>query len=197
MQTNVNYNERELLLLIAGGDEQAFAAVFHHYRNNIYRTAYRLTDSATTAEDVLQEVFLAIWMNRAALPEIGNFPAYLLTIARNQIINSFKKACRQQDAVLALSGMPALNTTDPDQRLQEQEYDKLLQQAVAMLPPRQAEVYRMIKIEGLSRFQAAQQLQVSPETVKTHMELAIKKIRAFCLAHIGLQLLWMVITRLF
>lgn len=188
------YNEKELLWLVAGGNEAAFASIFHHYKDAIYKTAYRLTDSANTAEDVLQEVFLALWMNRTTLPGIQHFPAYLMTMARNHIVHSFKKAGRQQEALNELSRQ--LYPADPDLHLQEQEYNRILELAVAQLPPRQAAVYRMIKEEGLSRLQAAQQLQLSPETVKTHMELAIKKIRAFCLANIGLPLLWMIITRL-
>ena len=103
MRSHEHSTEKELLLLIAEGDEQAFATIFHQYRDAIYKTAYRLTDSATTAEDVLQEVFLAIWMKRSSLPTIENFPAYLFTIARNNIIHSFKKAGRQQHTLRTLT----------------------------------------------------------------------------------------------
>ena len=183
---NVDMN---LMLQVSQGNESAFAELFNRHRQAIYKTAYRLTDSASTAEDVLQEVFLIIWLNRTSLPAIKNFNAYLATIARNHIIRAFKQSARLHDAVSELSNIRSLYQNNTKDVVEEREYNRILQQAIASLPPRQAQVYYLTKEKGFSREEVAAQLQIYPETVKTHLEIAVKKIRAYCIAHLALSLL--------
>jgi RNA polymerase sigma-70 factor (family 1) len=178
------YDEKDLILQVSQGNGSAFAELFNRYRDPIYKTAWRLTDSTSTAEDVLQEVFLVIWLNRATLPGISNFKAYLMTMARNHIIRAFKRSIRVQYSVRELSQLNYQPQNNSRDALQEREYNRLLQQAIASLPPRQAQVYYLTREKGFSREEVAHELQIYPETVKTHMELALKKIRAYCLAHI-------------
>lgn len=178
------YDEKALILQIAQGNEQAFAGLFNHYRPVIYHTAYRLTDSASTAEDVVQEVFLIIWLNRTTLPAIQHFRAYLMTIARNHIIRAFHRTAKLKSSISELTELRSFYHNDTADQVQANEYDRLLQQAIAQLPPRQAQVYVLTRQQGFTREQVATQLQVYPETVKTHLELAVKKIRAYCLARL-------------
>lgn len=182
--------DKEIMLQVSQGNEQAFALLFNQYREPIYRTAYRLTDSASTAEDLLQEVFLIIWLNRQSLPGIENFHAYLMTIARNHIIQAFKRLARLQSSITELSHLRNLYHNDTAHLLQENEYNRVLQQAIAQLPPRQAQVYLLTREHGFSREQVAQQLNVYPETVKSHMEIALRKIRAYCLAKLVTYIAW-------
>ena len=67
MSDGILYNEKELLTLIAGGDEWAFAKLFEYYRNRIYSIAIKLTNSTSIAEEIVQDAFLKIWLKRADL----------------------------------------------------------------------------------------------------------------------------------
>jgi hypothetical protein len=67
------YEGRELLTRIATGDEEAFRQIYDQYRKRIYSYAYNLTESKDRAGEVVQEVFVKLWLNRARLPEISNF----------------------------------------------------------------------------------------------------------------------------
>ena len=68
-----SYNEEELLAFIANGDELAFTRVFDYYRDRIYSIAFKITHSTTVAEEIVQDVFLKIWLRRDHLIEIENF----------------------------------------------------------------------------------------------------------------------------
>lgn len=184
------YVEKKVIERVAEGDETAFRALFNEHRGAIYKTAVRLTESPAAAEDVLQEVFLIIWLKREDLPAILNFRAYLQTIARNHIIRSFKRLSQQRHASATLSVIRGELHQDTEDRVQEREFDRILQSAVATLSPRQAAVYSLIREKGFSREQAAAHLDVYPETVKSHMEVAMKKIRAYCLARLTLCLIF-------
>ncbi|NLR78088.1 RNA polymerase sigma factor [Chitinophaga eiseniae] len=179
------YNERELLLSLAQGEDHAFAGVFHHYRHRIYAIAFRLLGSASQAEDVVQDIFLKMWLKRGELHEISHFKAYLFTVTRNHIFTSLKLVARQQLAASELSAT-AVNEIK-DAAIIHKEYEQILQRAIAQLSPQQELIYKLSKEEGLKRNEIADRLQLSPETIKVHLANAMRSIRAFCMARMDLN----------
>ncbi|NLU95540.1 RNA polymerase sigma factor [Chitinophaga sp. Ak27] len=184
MEVNT-YNERELLLSLAQGEDHAFASVFHHYRHRIYAIAFRLLGSASQAEDVVQDIFLKMWLKRGELHEISHFKAYLFTVTRNHIFTSLKLMARQQLAASELSAT-AVNEIK-DAAIIHKEYEQILQRAIAQLSPQQELIYKLSKEEGLKRNEIADRLQLSPETIKVHLANAMRSIRAFCVARMDLN----------
>ncbi|NLR57627.1 RNA polymerase sigma-70 factor [Chitinophaga polysaccharea] len=184
MEVNT-YNERELLLSLAQGEDHAFASVFHHYRHRIYAIAFRLLGSASQAEDVVQDIFLKMWLKRGELHEISHFKAYLFTVTRNHIFTSLKLMARQQLAASELSAT-AVNEIK-DAAIIHKEYEQILQRAIAQLSPQQELIYKLSKEEGLKRNEIADRLQLSPETIKVHLANAMRSIRAFCMARMDLN----------
>jgi len=67
------HNEKELLFLTSHGDERAFTTLFEHYADNVFGVAMAYTKSTETAEEVVQDVFLKIWLNRENLGSIIRF----------------------------------------------------------------------------------------------------------------------------
>lgn len=63
------YNEKELLLLVAAGDELAFQLIFDHYHSYINFVALRLTGNVAMAENIIQDTFVKVWINRKTLVE--------------------------------------------------------------------------------------------------------------------------------
>ena len=184
MEVNT-YNERELLLNLSQGEDHAFASVFHHYRHRIYAIAFRLLGSASQAEDVVQDIFLKMWLKRGELHEISHFKAYLFTVTRNHIFTSLKLIARQQLAASELSAAAANEIKDA--AIIHTEYEQSLQRAIAQLSPQQELIYKLSKEEGLKRNEIADRLQLSPETIKVHLANAMRSIRAFCMARMDLN----------
>lgn len=185
-------NEKELLHLISEGDETAFARLFDRFKDDLYYLTLSLTKSAAAAEDVLQEVFLKIWLNRKALPSIDNFHGYLVVMTRRVILNQLRKLERQKNRELTVQqSMPTEITDDAVDRLQAKQYDSLLQSVLELIPAQQAAVFRLVKLRGLSREETASEMGLSPETVKKHLERAMKSIRAMLLVRMEDALLLM------
>ena len=84
------YNESDLLAEVARGNENAFKVLFDRYWDKIFSVAFVLTKSVVLAEEIVQDVFLKIWLNRLKLPEIENFEGYLFIIGRNHIFNELR-----------------------------------------------------------------------------------------------------------
>jgi RNA polymerase sigma-70 factor (family 1) len=181
---NINIADQALLRLIAGGDERAFTQLFEAYRANIYTTALRMTRDTRLAEEILQDVFLKVWLKRVDLPQIQNFSGWLYTIAQNQTYNACRKMSRENKLFVSISGTNELpDELMGDELLRNEAFAGILQQAVDRLPDKQREAYILIKREGLKRHEAASRLNVSPETVKSNLDQALKSIRAFCMTH--------------
>lgn len=178
------YNERLLLQNLAAGDDQAFATVFHHYRHRIYAIALKLLGTPSGAEDIVQDVFLKLWLKKKELNAIEHFKAYLFTVTRNHIFNALKKLAKEQamESDLA-SHIPEFS----DHITVYKQYEEILQTAISQLPPQQELIYKLSKEEGLKRQEIAEKLQLSPETIKVHLAHAMRSIRAFCLTHMDLN----------
>ena len=190
------YSEQELLLLIAKGDEAAFAILFNNYRNKIYSIAYELTESAVIAEEIVQDTFLKIWLRRESFGEVTYFKAYLFTIARNYVITALKNIARRQNLEkMAVQDLPVFYS-DTENQLVQKQYEEILKRAVNSLPAKQKQVYILVKEKGYKRNEVADELGLSAETVKTHLAQAMRTIRAYCLAHVDTLLLLLLTLRL-
>jgi RNA polymerase sigma-70 factor (ECF subfamily) len=181
-------NEKDLLRRIAAGDQAAFTVLFDAYKDRIYTIALRLTDSTTVAEEIVQDVFLQIWLKRDTLTAVDHFKAYLFTATRNQVFNVLKRLARHRAVAGELALDTATERSDTDTLLLDKEYQAILREAVEQLPPQQQQVYRLMKEQGLKRDQVAEQLSISPQTVKVHLAQAMRSIRAFCIARLDLYI---------
>lgn len=176
------HHEKRVLQLVAQGSEYAFTQLFDHYRNAIFGVAIKFLKSPLLAEEVVQDVFLKIWLKRQELGDVQNIEAYIITMARNLILDRLKKQAYEVAAKEELSRQP-MHINDADHRLRQQQYEKLLEQAVNQLPPQQKQVYQLAKREQLSYQDIAEQMQLSRLTVKTHMAKALQFIRHYLHRH--------------
>lgn len=184
LPNDIIYDEKELLDLVAKGDEYAFSKLFEHYRNRIYSIAFKLTQSTSVAEEIVQDVFLKIWIKRVDLIEIQNFSAYLFIVARNDVYRVLKKTAKSYKMVLLTDNDQLFSHNNSENYIMDKEYDSLLQKAVNQLPKQQKQVYTLMKEQGLKREEAADYLDLQPETVKFHLAQAMKNIRSFCAIHL-------------
>jgi RNA polymerase sigma-70 factor (family 1) len=185
LSSDQSYNEQELIQLIAESDEIAFAKLFDHYRNKIYSVALKLTHSTTVAEEIVEDVFLKIWLRRSSLNEIENFSAYLYVIARNETYKILKQIAKNYKVVLLTENNTSIVHNNTEEYLSDKELTFLLQKAIDRLPSQQKQVYKLMKEGDLKRGEVAQLLQIQPETVKFHLAQAMKNIRTFCLLHLN------------
>jgi RNA polymerase sigma-70 factor (family 1) len=170
-------NEQELFARMAEGDEAAFSTIFFHYTAQIRPFIASLTRSETAAEEIVQEVFLSLWVNRARLAEVENYRAYVLTASNNRVYSWLRKRARE----LRLHGELAADLPDPGEgpeaAVDLKESMAIIEEAVERLPPQKKLIWRLSRGEGLSHEEIAQRLGLSKNTVKNHMVVAIRQIR--------------------
>ncbi|MGN6295335.1 MAG: RNA polymerase sigma factor [Ginsengibacter sp.] len=187
--TDKKYNENEVLLLVSQGDEVAFRELFEHYQNKLYSVALRITRSSTLSEEIVEDVFLKIWLKRNDLLEIQNFSAYLFVITRNRVYKTLKQIAKSYETVVLTEDNKIAANENIEDYLINKEYSTVLHEAVTRLPQKQKEVYSLIKEHGLKRDEAAYVLNLKPETIKSHLAEAMKNIRSYCTLYLDMMLL--------
>jgi RNA polymerase sigma-70 factor (family 1) len=178
-------SEREILALLIQGSEYAFTQLFDAHRPRIYVIAYRILKSEELAEEIVQEVFIKVWTRRESLGEILHFSAYINAVARNLIYDMLVRIARERTSSIEL----AVNVASQDsteRQFNEAEYEALLAEAVNDLTPRQKEMFRMARIEGLSHKAIAERLGVSHLTVKSTMKSAMSVLRQKLGGYLGM-----------
>ncbi|TAM96610.1 MAG: RNA polymerase sigma-70 factor [Chitinophagaceae bacterium] len=169
--------EKELLQRISEGDESAFREIYDLYKERFYAASLKMTRSPDIAEEIVQEVFVSLWIRRTALSNIENPTCYLFTIVYNSISAHFKKLALEKTMKQKVSEQMPEGECLTEDKLIEKENMQLLQHIMGGLPPQQQLIYHLSKEEGLSREEIASRLQISPNTVKNHLLKACKYIR--------------------
>lgn len=174
MKVIESYDERELLNRISQGDESAFVVFFDLYKNRFFALAFKMTRSREVAEELVQEIFLGIWQKKELLPEIENPSTYFFTSLYRKVFTYYRKQARERKLLerATFDTTEFENTTDLTVLSRDQE--RMINEAIAHLPPQQRLVFRLSKQEGLSRQEVADRLKISPNTVKNHLAYAIK-----------------------
>ena len=171
------YNEPELLKQVANGSEPAFERIVRAYQNRLFSYIYKVTASREVTRDLVQDIFLNLWLRKEKLPEIANLNAYLHRIAHNEVYQSLQKIAKEE---LVLNTLRAENdyVEDAYKSLLSKEIREQIQAIVDKLSPRQKEVFLLSREEGLKYEEIAKRLNIGFETVKFHLAEALKFLRA-------------------
>ncbi|WP_300600912.1 RNA polymerase sigma-70 factor [Niabella sp.] len=175
--------ENELLLRISHGDQDAFKAVYDRFHEQVYTFSLWYLKSETEAEEVVQEVFLKLWQLGAGCANIEHLAAFLRTLTRNRSLDILRSRARKHRADTALAANRQVTHNDTEEQVLLNDAKKILEEAINLLPEQQKRVYRLCGQQGLKNDEVAKQLNLSPLTVRTHMKLALRSLRAHLVKH--------------
>lgn len=178
MATKLLFNEAELLQKVAEGNEQAFRIIYDQYKKRIYHYAMGILHSEIYAEEVMQEVFLKIWLMGEAAQNISNLNAYLKTLTRNRSLDTLRKVIVDQKFGQQITRNYSESHNETEESILLNDTRILLNNAISRLPPQQKEVYLLCQNDGLKYEEVAARLNISVNTVKTHMKRALASVRS-------------------
>lgn len=177
MHTLSLYDEKTLLVLVAGGDQKAFTRLVDLFWNDVYSHALAYAKSHSRAQEITQDVFLTLWNKRDRLPEVNNFKNYLFILGRNQIISSLRKKLEEPRGYDPLENPETVLT--PDQQFQYKEFYSTIHEAIEKLPTVRKTVFKMSRLHGLSYEEIAVKMSISKNTVKEHIVLSLNFLRTY------------------
>lgn len=188
-------DEQYLLEQISRDDELSFRKVFEAYRKPLYAYIIYLIKSEALADEIIQDVFLRVWLHRSTLPEVRNFRSWIFTIAKNRIIDVIK--IRAKETLLREMAPDPGQSCEVEDRVKEKEYDSLLHEAISQLSPKQQLIYQLSRENGLKLNEIAIKLNISSNTVKSHLMHALRTIRKHVRPHLHTILAWLLLQKFF
>lgn len=175
--------DERLLRGLVAGDDACLAAVHRRWSGMVYTLAWRTLGDAAEAEDVTQQVFLAVWRGCAGYrPERGTVAAWIVGITRRRIADALSARTRRSRLVAAAGA--ALPAEEPAAGRPETVLDRVLVgQALARLPAPQRCVLRLAYFEDLTQPQIAERTGWPLGTVKSHTRRGLNRLRGSLGSH--------------
>jgi RNA polymerase sigma-70 factor (ECF subfamily) len=168
--------ERELLARIREGDEHAFDTIFREHYGPLVRSAEAMLRRRDVAEEIVQDVLLALWQRRDSLVVADSLRAYLFRATRNRALNHLRHVAIERKAEPELSVIEAPDAVAPSAMIDD-EMDAALRSAIGALPPRCREVFELSRVSGLRYAEIAVALGISVKTVEAQMGKALRVLR--------------------
>jgi RNA polymerase sigma-70 factor (ECF subfamily) len=153
----------------------ALQSLLERYWDRLVAFAQRMMGDRGDPEDQVQEALARLWARRHALREDGSLKALLYTMVRNVCLDELRKRTRR-DKMDGRADSP-MPVRTPWEDVHGAELQRAAAAAVAKLPARRREVFRLVREEGLSYQEVARALELSPQTVANHMSLALADLR--------------------
>jgi len=164
---------------IRAGDEHAYEELFHRYYRELCRYAARISPSGA-AEEIVQEVFLKVWLRRERLREVNTLRSYLYAAVRNHALNQIKRSGYEdrwrRGKVVEQSDAPAL-ASSADEDVRAAELTVAIERALGTLPPRCRQAFLLQRREHMSVAEIAEAMAIAPKTVEVQIGNALKLLR--------------------
>lgn len=169
-----NAPDKDLLKSVKNGSEAAFDSLYSHYAIRLKRflSSMKLDNYA---EDVIQETLTAVWRNKGRIDIDKPFDSYIFTIAKHFALKYLKKQIKVEQSILVTPEIA--DPKQADQELLTNELQAAVDKALAKLPERPRDVFKLRRNDGLTTEQIAKLLGISPSTVENHMNRALNAIR--------------------
>ena len=151
--------------------------LYDRYWKKIYATSLHYLKSPEWAQDLVQDIFVKVWVKRSMLPDISDFESFLFIMARNELVSAIRKK-------VAAAPLPEKQEITapaelPDNALNRKQTEQLIADAIAALPPQQKLVFTLTRQAGLTHEAIARQLGLNTRTVNNHATRALLHIRQY------------------
>ncbi len=181
METPARYNDKDLFLLISEGDEAAFKELFHRYVPLFQPVVNDIVQSELVAKDVIQEVFIRIWLNRNKLPDIHMPRSWLFRILYYQTYSWIRSNTVRDNVKKGLSVLlkDEQVVNQGTQMLTVMDTRRLIKEAIQQLTPQSRRIYLLSREHNLKVSEIAEQLGLSVQTVKNTLGRSLANIREY------------------
>lgn len=185
---NCDPQEQDLLRQLIRGDIAGYEVLFHKYYPTFFAFIKGMTKETAVAEDIAQNIFMKVWLNREKLDAAKSIRNYLFVLAKHEIYNYFrtksrtfttlKEAIAQTESKGGGGGnLPSRN--EIEEKLDLTETAEQVEIIVGKMPPQRQQIFRMSRFEHMPSREIAEQLNLSVRTVDKHLELALKELRKY------------------
>ncbi len=166
---------------IKKGNSDALKTIFDLFAQRLFYHALKLVGSKESAEEIVQDVIISIWENRKDLNIQTSLEPYLYSSVKNRSISYLRKQLSKPETSDLSQAENSLNNSTIETPIEYDELVKEVQRAIDALPDRCRLIFNLSRNSEMTYKQIATELNISPESVKTQIGIALKKLKT----HIG------------
>jgi RNA polymerase sigma-70 factor (ECF subfamily) len=171
------HTEKELIKKLSEGDSFAFEVLFYKYRNMVKGFAARLVPTQVDPEEIVQEVFVKLWLKKETVNPEKDFQSYLFSIAKHLVLDHLKSAVNRKLYFVGEHFQQDLLVEEGSDTPLTEDVEEKLQNLIDEIPERRREIFRLSRFEGLSYKQIAERLHISENTVDSQIRNALAFLR--------------------
>lgn len=163
---------------LAEGGEETFSTLVHIIYKKLFPFTVSLIKSEAEADDILQEVFLKIWLHRESLSTMESPMGWIFRVIATTASNHLRSKLQHERRIQKVKLQPIISE-DIEGRIDAKLMQSMIAEAVNQLPVKRKQVFLLSKKEGLSRKDVAEQLHISENTVRNQLAESIKFIHSY------------------
>jgi RNA polymerase sigma-70 factor (ECF subfamily) len=167
----------QLVILLKKGDQVAFTEIYLRYAEKLAGFAASKLYSLDDARDLLHDLFVNFWEDRDNVNISSTLQSYLFTILRRRIIDKIRRNVTREEYAIMLQSLTTTPYSTTEQLVTEKDLKQQIQKALNELPPRVKEIYQLSREENLNTREIAEKLNLSEQTVKNQLTVALKHLR--------------------
>ena len=156
-------------ILIAGikkNDYTSYNQLFVRYYSRLCTFVFRIVQNETASEDVVQELFIRLWIQREKLDIKDSISGYLYRASKNAALNFLRS---EHNRLKNLQNIPASEWITDESYIEQVELTAVLHQCIGQLPARSREVFLLSRFDGLKQKEIAGKLDISVKTIKNQI----------------------------
>lgn len=173
-----SYTDADLFQLLKQDDSQAFDEIYERYFISLLNSAFRRLHSREDALEIVQDIFVQLYLKRALMEHISNLPGYLQMMLKNRVIDRFREQLsRKRHYHYLQEVLPVIVQESPEANLDGKLLEERINAVIEQLPEKSREVFLLSRTNNLSHQAIAEKLNISVSTVEKHIGKVLKLLR--------------------
>lgn len=170
-------DEHQLIEMLREGDPLSFEILFQQYYARFYNFVRNLIKDSHNAEDIVQNVFMKVWINRKNLHPDQSIHNYIYVLTKHEVLNHIRdrKAYTQIER-LVMSDQPSSLAVN-DETFQIRDLDSRIRTFIASMPEQRRKVFMLSRYKGMGNKAIADMLGLSVRTVDRHINMALTSLK--------------------
>ncbi len=196
MISYIKYTDEELTDLLRTGDELAYQELYNRYWDVLLDTAFKRISSIELAEEIVQDIFVNLFIRRESLTIKSSFEGYLKNALKYKVFDVFRSQTTHDKYINEVLKNVNNRSITPEEALQVKELKEKIDRATQKMPEKCREVFILSRVENLSNKLIAERMGISVSTVEKHISKAMNIIKAdFREYHLEVMLLITVLLK--
>ena len=167
-------------LLIAGlkkGSKEAFDEIYRLYAGRLLAYCVQYTKCREDAEEIVQDVFVALWNSRRDIRQEETLRSLLFTISKHRVINAYRSTLNSPVYEDYVDYQNDLSVSEDCHPMEYEQYVRIVKDTIRRLPSTQQRVITLSRFSQLSNKEIAERLSLSEQTVKNQLSIGLKALR--------------------